>query len=192
MLSSDKKFQRFLVAANCFFMFLIGFGGGSFVVSYFVYAPTKAKLILAMEEFAEYKDEVVGYEHFVDYYPTCDTMVVNLDSTSSPYLFDLSDFVKWQKGISKDSNHTKITFHGFTLSYSGVEVIRDTVRTFDPDSAYTLKFLPKEHRKVDGHRFGPVSNLTCTLQKNGDEWVVLENKSDSLTVTNATFHSLKE
>lgn len=178
MLSPDEKFQRFLVAATCFFMLLIGFGGGSFVVNYFIHIPTKTKLQQITEEFAEYKDEVAGYEHFVDYYPTCDTMVVKLDSAASPCLFNISDIVKWQEGISQDSNHTKITLHGFTLNYSGVEVIRDTIRTFDPDSAYTLKFLPKAHRKADGHWFGPVSCLTCTLQKNGDEWVVLEDKDE--------------
>lgn len=180
MTDSNDKFQRFLTAIIGFFMFLVGFGGGSFVISYFVYNPIRDRLDRVTQEFKDYKDEVAGYEHFVDYYPTCDTMVVKLDSTSSPYLFDLSDFVKWQNNhiISKDSNHTKVTFHGFTLNYSGVEVIRDTVRTFDPDSAYTLKFLPKEHRKADGHWFRPVSHLTCTLQKNGDEWVVLEDKDE--------------
>lgn len=51
-------------------------------------------------------------------------------------------------------------------------------KTFDPDSSYVLKFLPKEHRKGDGHWFGPVSSLTCTFQKHGNEWVVLEDKTE--------------
>lgn len=123
MPNSNDKFQRFLTAIIGFFMFLVGFGGGSFVISYFVYNPVRDRLDRVTQEFKDYKDEVAGYEHFVDYYPTCDTMTAKLDSAGVPFLFNTCDFVKWQKGISKDSNHTKITFHGFTLNYSGVEVI---------------------------------------------------------------------
>lgn len=77
---------------------------------------------------------------------------------------------------------TLITGRVATVKYEALKAefaeYKNTIRTFDPDSAYTLKFLPKEHRKGDGHWFGPVSHLTCTLQNNGAEWIVLENKDE--------------
>lgn len=123
-----SDFKRFLPALTALVCFLAGFAGAVLIVGRA--ATTRYETL--QTEFAEYKSEVAGYEHFVDFYPTCDTIVVSLDSVPMPPLFNISDFVRWQNGISQDTNHTKITFHGFTLNFSGVEVIRDTIKLVLP------------------------------------------------------------